>query len=160
MGYMSALGMAASVGEGLGSFEQALSWHLASNHYPPVPASMVPVCMAAIAACEEEEPDRAIELAGGMTWRGGPHGYTRNDPPNKFAPAHAIVAGFHLEAFIGIAQYCAECDCADLTVVDGLADDCDCECHGVACLRCGSKVIPLHTSGFCGNCAEPAGRNA
>jgi hypothetical protein len=27
---------------------------------------------------------------------------------------------------------CPDCDCADPTAVDGLADDCDCECHGVA----------------------------
>lgn len=69
--------------------DRALSWHLQSNHYPPVPQSMVPVCLAAIDAINEGEFYRAIDLPDGILWRG-----------ESAAPAWAVVEGHHLEPFI------------------------------------------------------------
>ena len=85
MGRMSLEGML----EGEVSYDAALTWHLTSNHYPPVPLSMLTACKQAIEACIEEESDRSIELPSGTSWRG-----------NSSAPAWAIVEGHHLESFI------------------------------------------------------------
>lgn len=68
----------------------ALRWHLQSNHFPPVPLSMMDPCKAAIAAAEEEEWERRIELPEGCTWRG-----------EDSAPASAIIRSHHLEGFLG-----------------------------------------------------------
>lgn len=68
---------------------QALSWHLTSNHYPPVPEFMVPVCEAAIDAYNEGEPDRLINLPEGVSYRGV-----------ISAPAIAIIEGHHLDAWL------------------------------------------------------------
>lgn len=67
----------------------ALEWHLTSNHYPPVPINMVEPCLMAIGACNWGEPDFAVDLPDGITWRG-----------NQSAPAWAIVEGHHLESFL------------------------------------------------------------
>lgn len=65
--------------------ETAIGWHLRHNHFPPVPASMVPVCIAAIDAYAEDEPDRSIELPTSVAYRG-----------SAFAPAWAIADAHHL----------------------------------------------------------------
>jgi hypothetical protein len=85
MGRMSLEGML----EGDVSYDAALEWHLTSNHYPPVPLSMIQACKEAIDACNEEDSDREIELPGAVLWRG-----------RAFAPAWAIVEGHHLESFL------------------------------------------------------------
>jgi hypothetical protein len=85
MGRMSLEGML----EGDVSYDAALEWHLTSNHYPPVPLSMIQACKEAIDACNEEDSDRSIELPSGILWRG-----------NSSAPAWAIVEGHHLESFL------------------------------------------------------------
>jgi len=43
MGYISAYGAAQHA-----ELDQALSWHLTSNHYPPVSTELIPVCKQAI----------------------------------------------------------------------------------------------------------------
>jgi len=45
----------------LASLEQGITWQLRCNHYPPVPASMVPVAIAAIQACNAGDPERLID---------------------------------------------------------------------------------------------------
>jgi hypothetical protein len=85
MGRMSLDGML----EGEVDYEVALQWHLTSNHYPPVPLSMIQACKDAIDACNEEDSSRSIELPGGTSWRG-----------KDSAPAWAIVEGHHLESFL------------------------------------------------------------
>lgn len=77
----------------LTDIDTALSWHLQSNHYPPVPLSMIPACKAAIEAYQCEEYDRAIELPAGVLYRG-----------SKTAPASAIVENHHLESFISAGE--------------------------------------------------------
>ena len=68
--------------------ESAIGMHLRGNHYPPVPLSMVPVCIEAIDAYWEDDFNRAIELPEGISWRGETH-----------APAYAIIESHHLDAW-------------------------------------------------------------
>ena len=68
--------------------ESAIAMHLRGNHYPPVPLSMVPVCIEAIDAYWEDDFNRAIELPEGISWRGETH-----------APAYAIIESHHLDAW-------------------------------------------------------------
>jgi len=53
------------------SLEAQLDWHLTSNHYPPVPSIMVPVCIEALDAVNTDSDwDRQIALPEGVSWRG------------------------------------------------------------------------------------------
>jgi hypothetical protein len=69
--------------------DQQIAIQLQSNHYPPVPLSMVQPCLYAIEACNEENYNKQIELPKGVLWRG-----------QSFASAHAIVEGYHLDAWL------------------------------------------------------------
>jgi hypothetical protein len=89
MGNFQAAEFAGLVGEGAISLEQAIGWHLQSNHYPPVPLSMVPVCIEAIEAGQEEDWGRLIELPEGVLWRG-----------KNSAPASALVEAHHLDSWL------------------------------------------------------------
>lgn len=73
--------------------ETQLAIHLSSNHYPPVPRSMVQPCIDAIDAYYDEDYDRLIELPEGVSWRG-----------ENEAPAYSIVDAHHLSAWL------PECD--------------------------------------------------
>ena len=74
----------------LADLDTALSWHLTSNHYPPIPLSMLPVCKSAIEAFNDEDYLRQIALPEGVSYRGQPS-----------APARAIVEQHHLDSFLG-----------------------------------------------------------
>ena len=63
--------------------------HLQSNLYPPVPLSMAGPALRAINAVNRGKHDSKIKLPDGITWRG-----------QKHAPAHAIVEGHRLHAWI------------------------------------------------------------
>jgi len=69
--------------------EEGIKIHLKTNHYPPVPESMVPVCLEAIDAANEGDWDRDIDLPEGVMFRG-----------LTTAPADAIVEQHHLEFWI------------------------------------------------------------
>ena len=70
--------------------ETQIGIHLSSNHYPPVPSFMVPVCIEAIDAVNDLGLwDLDIPLPEGVTWRG-----------LTTAPAHAIISNHHLEAWL------------------------------------------------------------
>lgn len=86
MGYLNALGMAESGVD----LDVALTWHLRSNHYPPVPVEMVGPCKRAIQYAKRGDWDHRVRLPKGTTWRG-----------ERTAPVHAVVEGHHLEAFLG-----------------------------------------------------------
>jgi len=73
----------------MGDKVAVLTWHLTSNHYPPVPANMVDPCLIAIGACNGGESNFEVDLPDGITWRG-----------HTAAPAWAIVEGHHLEYFL------------------------------------------------------------
>ena len=70
--------------------EMAISIHLQSNHYPPVPLSMVQPCIDAIDAAWNQDYNLMIELPQGVTYRGGA----------TSAPAYAIIENHHLDPWI------------------------------------------------------------
>jgi hypothetical protein len=72
--------------------ESAIAWHLRSNHYPPVPLSMVEPCIEAIQAGLEGEWHKLIHLNGAF-YRGQEH-----------APAHAIIEQHHLDAWLELDE--------------------------------------------------------
>lgn len=51
--------------------EQAIAWHLANNFIPPQPVELTDYCIEAIDACNDNDPDRAISLPGGVTVTAG-----------------------------------------------------------------------------------------
>lgn len=76
--------------------ESMMLHHLQYNHYPPVPASMVPVCLAVVDYYVDHGPDgvaaddgQAFELPAGVTWRG-----------QRRAPAYDIAEAHHLWQWI------------------------------------------------------------
>jgi hypothetical protein len=71
------------------SMEESLTIHLRSNHFPPVPVSMIPACVTAIYSCQDGDPNELIALPSGVSWRG-----------SSEAPAYAIVEAHHLDAWI------------------------------------------------------------
>lgn len=71
------------------SLERAVTIHLTANHYPPVPTSMVPVCIQAIEHGNEGDFDAPVDLPEGITWRG-----------RSQAPASAIIEAHHLDEFV------------------------------------------------------------
>jgi len=66
--------------------DTALTWHLESNHYPPVPVVFVETAKAAIEAANEGDWDRVIPFPEGAQ--------VESDA------AYAIVDGLHLGSFI------------------------------------------------------------
>jgi len=71
------------------SLDDQIGIHLTSNHYPPVPKSMVEPCIEAIQKCNEGDSGALIDLPEPITWRGEPQ-----------APAYAIVEAHHLEPWV------------------------------------------------------------
>jgi len=75
------------------ALERQLAIHLQNNHYPPVPVSMVPACIAAIDAGWADEWDLEIELPEGVTWRG-----------KTSAPASDIIEAHHLDEWLTLGE--------------------------------------------------------
>jgi len=71
------------------SLEDQIMVHLTSNHYPPVPKIMVPICIEAIDKANEGAWDEVIALPENVLWKGEPE-----------APVSAIVEQHHLEFWI------------------------------------------------------------
>lgn len=71
------------------SLERAVTIHLTANHYPPVPTSMVPVCIEAIENANEGDFSARVDLPKGITWRGW-----------SGAPTFAIIESYHLGEFV------------------------------------------------------------
>lgn len=67
----------------------AIGIHLSSNHYPPVPQSMVLPCIEALEAYWEDDTDRQISMPEGVTYKG-----------LDKAPAWAIIEQHHLDAWL------------------------------------------------------------
>jgi hypothetical protein len=93
MGSNFANEMASGVLEDMGihlTIEDQIRIHLSSNHYPPVPASMVQPCIEAIDAVNDLGLwDLPIALPEGVSYKG-----------LTSAPAHAIIEAHHLDAWI------------------------------------------------------------
>lgn len=71
------------------SLEDQIGIHLRSNHYPPVPHSMVRPCVEAIRAYNDGRPEDVISLPDGVSWRG-----------QSEAPAYDIIDAHHLAAWL------------------------------------------------------------
>jgi hypothetical protein len=67
----------------------ALEWHLQSNHYPPVPMSMLPVCERAIKKARDGKWHFRVRLPKGCTFKG-----------SIYAPVDEVVRGHNLDTFI------------------------------------------------------------
>jgi hypothetical protein len=86
MGSITAIDLAESVEL---SLEDQIGIHLTSNHYPPVPKSMVPVCIDAIDKANEGDWNSMVKLPEGVSWKG-----------QVEAPAYSIIEAHHLEFWI------------------------------------------------------------
>lgn len=89
MGTTGTMGMAEAVSDGLTNLNDAVEWQLRSNHYPPVPSSMVEPCIKAIMAVADDEADTLIELPVGVEYKN-----------SSKAPAWAVVEQHHLYPFV------------------------------------------------------------
>jgi hypothetical protein len=70
--------------------ESQIGIHLRSNHYPPVPLTMVKPCIEAIDAVNDAGLwNLDIPLPEGILWKG-----------LTSAPAHAIIEAHHLNAWL------------------------------------------------------------
>lgn len=76
----------------MSDLDTALTWHLRSNHYPPVPLTMLEPCKNAIDAYWDDDLDRQIDLNGS---------YYRGEP---FAPAREIIIAHHLDPWCAGAE--------------------------------------------------------
>lgn len=85
MGYSTSQDIADS---GL-TLESQLHWHLVGNHFPPIPTSMIPVCIEAINAYNSGDGERLISLPDGVGYKG-----------LTVAPADEIIVAHHLDAWI------------------------------------------------------------
>ena len=97
MGHASASAFNDRVDQGAVSLDAALTWHLTSNHFPPLPLPLVPVAIEAIKlgreASELEDPDiwaETLDMPDGLLFRGG----------STITVAEAI-ENLHLDPFLG-----------------------------------------------------------
>jgi hypothetical protein len=97
MGTSQAYGYADSVVKGWASLDVALLGHLQSNHYPPIPAYMVPVAKRAISLIREGVQEELIDLPGGVI----------SERHGSKVPAHAVADDLNLWAFV---QYFEDCN--------------------------------------------------
>jgi hypothetical protein len=67
----------------------AIGIHLSTNHYPPIPNSMVLPCIEALEAYWEDQTDLEINMPEGVSYKG-----------KNTAPAWAIIEAHHLEAWL------------------------------------------------------------
>ena len=75
--------------------ESAMTYHLRNNHYPPVPHSMVSVCIEAIEAYSDGLTEKLIALpCDGLDRNGEPFQITWRG--ERFAPANTIIEANHL----------------------------------------------------------------
>ena len=69
--------------------ETQIGIHLSSNHYPPVPSSMIQPCIEAIDAYWEGDYYKEIAMPEGITYKG-----------TNTAPAWAIAEQHHLGEWV------------------------------------------------------------
>lgn len=69
--------------------DMGLLWHLQSNHYPPLPASLLPVAKRAIHWARRGKWNSLVMLPKGTLYKG----------TNK-APVFACIRAWHLDAWV------------------------------------------------------------
>lgn len=90
MGNLQAQDMVAQLAWlGSDNLNQAISWHLTSNHFPPIGPEMVPICVEAIDNANDGELDKMVQLPDGVGYKG-----------RTAAPTRAIIEQHHLESFL------------------------------------------------------------
>lgn len=89
MGSLHAQEFASAVADKRVALDQALTWHLTVNHYPPLPLSILPAVKRAITQAKKGNWTANIRLPKGVSWRG-----------QTKAPVHECVKAWHLDAFI------------------------------------------------------------
>lgn len=83
MGSLQASEFAGLVNEGSVQLDQALTWHLRGNHYPPIHLDFLPPAKQAIELANEGDFTTEIEL-----------------PNGKILTVGAIINGLHLDSFV------------------------------------------------------------
>lgn len=76
----------------MNTLESSLAYHLQCNHYPPVPMSMVPVCIRAInsaVASDGYMEDMELNLPKGVYYKG-----------RSTAPVYAVIEQHHLHDYV------------------------------------------------------------
>jgi hypothetical protein len=74
----------------LTDIDTALHWHARSNHFPPLPITLIPIWKEVIAWVNDgNDVQQRFALPEGISWKG-----------DNSAPAWAIVEGHHLESWI------------------------------------------------------------
>jgi hypothetical protein len=73
--------------------DSALAWHLQSNHYPPVPLTMVEACKEAIQNALEGKWLEPVLLPDPVKYRG-----------SSYAPTSAIIEQHHLDAWLELDE--------------------------------------------------------
>ena len=71
------------------SIEVQISWHLSSNHYPPVASDMVGPCIEAIEHYNAGDLEAMVTLPEGTTYKN-----------EQTAPTLAIIEAHHLGAWL------------------------------------------------------------
>jgi hypothetical protein len=96
MGSITAIGLADTTLD----LETQLKYHLQGNHYPPIPQSMIPVCIEAIDAYWEDDTNKLIKLPiDGVDRDGNPFQIRWRDGSDH-APAWAIIEHAHLDSWL------------------------------------------------------------
>lgn len=84
MGALQAREFASATENGEIGLEAALTWHFRSNHYPPLPLSLIPVAIKVINNAKKGRYPN-VKLPSGILYRG-----------SKSAPAQACLREWHL----------------------------------------------------------------
>ncbi len=90
MGRSQAEGFAIAVNAGEVDLTAALTYHLLSNHFPPLPTSIIPCAKAAIEAYNRGDWEAKIPLPEGIRHR--VHGFE--------VPVVVAIEAWHLEPFL------------------------------------------------------------
>jgi len=90
MGRMTAEGYKKSIDDGSLSLENAISIHLSSNHYPPLPSTLVPVALKALTKAKKGEWEKKIRLPEGL----------EHKIYGKLVPVQVVMDYMHLEPFL------------------------------------------------------------
>ena len=88
MGAIQAMEMAEML-----EIDDALAWHLRSNHFPPIPLSMIEPCKEAIRNALEGEWLKLVRLPEGVGYKG-----------LTVAPTDAIIEQHHLHAWVELDE--------------------------------------------------------
>lgn len=89
MGRTGAMGMAEAVSDSSISIEAALHWQLTSNHYPPLPATLIPTALRAIKKARKGEWRSKVLMPTNLLFRG-----------LRLAPVGDLIEALHLEDFV------------------------------------------------------------